>query len=94
MSRRLFKVIVDSKGVSLEKVRRGRPGFRQARKRAILRQRDAIELFQRTKKGRGVTAGTYSFHFLDTARTFALLQLQARQAALQENLDRVLTFDG
>jgi len=91
---RLFQVTVDAKGVSLEKLKRGKPGFRQAKKRAILRQRDAIELFQRIKKARAATAGRYSFHFLDTARTFALLQLQARQAALQENLDRILAYDG
>ena len=89
----IFKVTVDSKGVALEKLKRGRPGFRKARKRAILRQRDAIELFRRMKKSRAGRGGTYSFHFLDTARTFALLQLQARQAALQDTLDRILAYD-
>jgi len=91
---RLFKVTVDAKGVSLETLKRGKRGFRQARKRAILRQRDAIELFQRIRKLRDAKAGSYTFHFLDTARTFALLQLQAKQAALQDNLDRILAYDG
>ena len=89
----IFKVTVDSKGVALEKLKRGRPGFREARKRAVLRQRDAIELFRRMKKSRVAKGGTYSFRFLDTARTFALLQLQARQAALQDNLDRILAYE-
>lgn len=90
----IFKVIVNSKGVALERIKRGRPGYRKAKKSAILRQRDAIELFRKLKaSGKGV-AGSYTFHFLDTARTFAMLQLQARQAAIQDNLDQILAFDG
>jgi len=90
----IFKVIVDSKGVALEKIKRGRHGFRKARKSAILRQRDAIELFRKMRKSRKGVAGSYTFQFLDTARTFAMLQLQARQSALQDNLDRVLAYEG
>ncbi|MBI3042118.1 MAG: hypothetical protein HYY78_04745 [Betaproteobacteria bacterium] len=92
----IFKVIVDAKGVVLVKVKRGRPGYRKARKRAILRQRDAIELFRKLNKagkGKGFV-GTYAFHLLETARTFAMLRLQARLREVQDNLDRVLTYDG
>ena len=96
MARRppIFKVVVDSKGVALEKIKRGRPGYRKARKSAILRQRDAIELFRKLKTSRKGFNGSYAFHFLDTARTFAMLQLQARECAIQENLDRVMAYDG
>ncbi|HSG34764.1 MAG TPA: hypothetical protein VLA37_09525 [Sphingomonadaceae bacterium] len=90
----IFKVIVTPKGVALEKIKRGRPGYRKARKGAILRQRDAIELFRKLKASRRGVAGGFAFQFLDTARTFAMLQLQARQAAIQDNLDEVLAYDG
>jgi len=90
----IFKVIIDAKGVVLVKVKRGRPGYRKARKRAILRQRDAIELFRKLKKAGKDFVGTHAFHHLETARTFAMLRLQARQREIQDNLDRVLTYDG
>ena len=90
----IFKVVVDSKGVALEKIKRGRPDYRKARKSAILRQRDAIELFRKLKKSRKGFHGSYAFNFLDTARTFAMLQLQAKEREIQENLDRVLAYDG
>ena len=90
----IFKVIVNAKGVTLEKIKRGSPGYRKARARAILRQRDAIELFRKLKKaGKGVV-GTYTFYFPETARTFALLRLQAKLREIQDNLDRVLAYDG
>lgn len=90
----IFKVIVNAKGVALEKIKRGRPGFRKAKKSAILRQRDAIELFRKLKTARKGFKGSYAFHFLDTARTFAMLHLQAKEREIQDNLDRVLAYDG
>lgn len=90
----IFKVVVDSKGVALEKIKQGRPDYRKARKGAILRQRDAIELFRKLKTVRKGFNGSYTFHFLDTARTFAMLHLQAKEREIQENLDRVLAYDG
>jgi hypothetical protein len=90
----MFQVTVDARGVVLDKLKRKHPGYRKARKRAVLRQRDAIELFRKLKGGRRGFDGTYVFHFLDTARTFAILRLQAKQGELQDNLDRVLAYDG
>ena len=90
----IFKVVVDSKGVALEKIKRGRPGYRKTRKGAILRQRDAIELFRKLKTARKGLHGTYAFHFLETARTFAMLHLQAQEREIQDNLDRVLAYEG
>ena len=90
----IFQVTVDAEGVVLQKLKRKHPGYRKARKAAVLRQRDAIELFRKLKSARKGFNGTYAFHFLDTARTFAMLRLQARQGELQDNLDRVLAYDG
>ena len=90
----IFQVTVDAQGVVLEKLKRKQAGYRRARKGAILRQRDAIELFRKLKSARKGLSGTYAFHFLDTARTFAVLRLQARQGELEDNLDRVLAYDG
>ncbi len=90
----IFKVIVGEKGVVLEKVKRKQSEYRKAKKRAIIRQRDAIELFRKLKSaGKGLD-GTYTFHFLETARTFAMLRLQARESEIQDNLDRILAYDG
>jgi hypothetical protein len=90
----IFKVIVDAKGVVLERIKRKHAGYRKAKKTAILRQRDAIELFRRLKTARKGFNGTYAFNFLDTARTFALLRLKASESEIQDNLDRILAYDG
>jgi hypothetical protein len=90
----IFNVIAHAKGVVLVKVKRGRPGYRKARKRAILRQRDSIELFRKLKKAGKGFIGIYAFHHLETARTFAMLHLQARLREVQDNLDQVLAYDG
>jgi hypothetical protein len=89
----IFQVTVDARGVVLEKLKRKHPGYRRARKRAVLRQRDAIELFRKLKSRKALD-GAYAFHFLETARTFAILRLQAQQGDLEANLDRVLAYDG
>ena len=60
----------------------------------ILRQRDAIERHQKlTASGDGLY-GTYSFQFLDTAKTFAMLRLRAMDDAIQDNLDQLQAYDG
>ena len=90
----IFDVIIDAKGVTVQRIKRGRPGYRKAKKRAIMRQRDAIELFRKLKiTGRGFD-GRYAFHFLETARTFAMLRLQAKEREIQDNFDQLLAYDG
>ena len=90
----IFDVTVDAKGVTVNRIKGGRPGYRKALKRAIIRQRDAIELFRKLKTaGKGFN-GSYAFHFLETARTFAMLGLQAKDREIQDNLDQVLAYDG
>ena len=90
----IFNVIIDAKGVALEKIEPGRPGYRKASKATILRQRDAIERFQKLKAAGDSFFGTYSFLFLDTARTFAMLCLRAMEHKIQDNLDQVQAYDG
>jgi hypothetical protein len=90
----IYNVIIDAKGVALERIEPGRPGYRKASKSLILRQRDAIERYQELKAAGGSFDGTYSFQFLDTAKTFAVLRLRAMESAIQDNLDRVQVYDG
>ena len=90
----IFSVIIDAKGVTLEKIKPGRPGYGKASKGLILRQRDAIERYQKLKGAGGRFPGTYSFLFLDTAKTFAMLRLRAMDNEIQDNLDRVQAYDG
>ena len=90
----IFNVIIDAKSVALEKIKPGRPGYRKASKGVILRQRDAIERYQKLKASGDSFHGTHSFQFLDTAKTFAMLRLRAMEHELQDNLDQVQAYDG
>jgi hypothetical protein len=90
----IFNVIIDAKGVALEKIEPGRPGYRKASKGMILRQRDAIERYQKLKAAGDSFHGTYSFQFLDTAKTFAMLRLRSMEHEIQDNLDQVQAYDG
>ena len=90
----IFTVTIDAKGVSLATIEPGRPGYRKAGKDVILRQRDAIELYQKLKAAGDSFHGTHSFQFLDTAKTFAMLRLRAMEHEIQDNLDRVQSYGG
>ena len=90
----IFNVIIDAKGVTLRKIEPGQPGYRKASKNAILRERDAIERYCKLKAAGASFDGTYSFRFLDTAKTFAMLRLEAMEHEIQDNLDRVQAYDG
>ena len=90
----IFNVIIDAKGVTLEKVEPGRPGYKKANKQMILRQRDAIERYQKLKAEGDSFQGVHSFQFLDTAKTFAMLRLRAMEHQIQDNLDRVQSYNG
>jgi len=89
----IYNVIIDGLGVTLQRLKPGHGRWRKARKKAVLRQRDAIERFQTLKKT-GRFDGVHSFHFLDSARTFALLRLGQLEGRIQDNLDQVLAYDG
>ena len=89
----IFKVIIDAKGVALEKVEPGRPGYHKASKGVILRQRDAIERYLKLKAAGDGFSGTFSFQFLDTAKTFAMLRLRSMEHEIQDNLDRVQAYE-
>ena len=90
----IFNVIIDAKGVTLEKVEPGRPGYKKANKQMILRQRDAIERYQKLKAEGDSFQGVHSFQFLDTAKTFAMLRLRAMEHQIQDNLDRIQSYNG
>jgi hypothetical protein len=90
----IFNVIIDAKGVALEKIKPGRPGYRKASEGVVLRQRDAIELFQKLKAAGNDFLGIHSFQFLDTAKTFAMLCLRMMEHGIQDNLDQIQTYDG
>ena len=90
----IFSVTIDAKRVVLRKIEPGRPGYRKARKDMVLRQRDAIELYQRLKAAGKGFDGVHSFQFLDTAKTFAMLRLEAMEHEIQDNLDQVQGYDG
>jgi hypothetical protein len=90
----IYNVIIDAKGVALERIEPGRPGYRKASKGLIVRQRDAIERYQELKAAGGSFVGTYSFQFLDTAKTFAVLRLRSMESEIQDNLDQVQAYDG
>ena len=88
----IYSVTIDAKGVTLKKLEPRRPGYRKAAKGVILRQRDAIERYQKLKAAGDSFHGTHSFQFLDTAKTFAMLCLRAMEQKIQDNLDRVQAF--
>lgn len=89
----LFQVIVNAKGVSIEKLTASSPSYAKAAKDAVLRDRDAILLFNRISAGKR-PGGTYSFQHLDAARTFAMLHLENRNQAVADNIDQILAYDG
>ena len=88
----IYNVIVDQQDVRLEALEPGSAKHRKAAKQVILRQRDAIERFQKLKADGKSFEGVHSFQFLDTARTFAMLRLRQMQRAVEDNLDRVQSF--
>ena len=90
----IFNVIVDEKSIVLEKIEPKHAGYAKAVKNLILRQRDAIEHFQKLKAEGSSFKGTHSFQFLDTAKTFAMLRLRAMEHQIQDNLDRVQSYNG
>lgn len=90
----IYTVSITARRVAVTRVKRGQPGFRKAKKSAVMRQRDAIELFRKLKANRRRFDGSYGFDFLDTAKTFAMLCLRAQASAIEDDLDAVLAYDG
>ncbi len=90
----IFNVIIDKKGITLKKIKSGRAGYDKAKKNVILRERDAIELFQNTKAAEKDIEGVYSFQFLETAKTFAMLHLKVKEDEVANNLDHIQAYNG
>jgi hypothetical protein len=89
----LYTVIVKASDVEVSRLEPGAADYEKASGDAILRERDAIELFGQ-QESTGHRDGVYTFHNLDNAKTFALLHLQAMEAQVESALDRIQAYEG
>ena len=80
--------------VSMETLAPEDPAWAAAEQEVIYRERDAIEL-QRSRREAGESLdGRYGFFVLQTAKAFALLHLKSVEQRVEDNLDRIQTFQG
>jgi hypothetical protein len=90
----MFTVTIDGLHATLHRIKPGKRGYDKARKEVILRERDAIALFnQHVTEGQPLD-GVYSFQSMDIAKTFAFLHLKSLERLIAADLDRVQGFDG
>ena len=90
----IFNVTIDGLHATLHGIKPGKRGYDKAHKSVILRERDAIALYdQHATEGRPLD-GVYSFQSLDIAKTFAFLHLKSIERLIAADLDRVQGFDG
>lgn len=89
----LYSVRVEASDVEITRLEPGTDAYEEANGKAILRERDAIELFGEQKET-GDRDGVYTFHNLDNAKTFALLHLQSLEAQVESALDRIEAYQG
>ena len=90
----IYNVVIRQNDVTINKLEPDQRGYAKANRDLILRERDAIELFQRRKTEGGDYDGTYSFRFLETAKTFAMLRLKTVEEEIEDSLDKVQTYNG
>jgi hypothetical protein len=90
----MFNVTIDGLEASLRSVKPGKRGYEKACKNVILRERDAIALFNQIATQGQTLDGVYSFQSLDIAKTFALLYLKSIDHQIAGNLDQVQNFGG
>ena len=90
----MFNVSIEGLRASMRSVKPGKRGYDKARKNAILRERDAIALFNQLATQGKTLDGVYSFQSLDIAKTFALMHLKSLEHQIAGNLDRVQVFKG
>jgi len=85
----MFVVTLEGLQATMRSIKPGKRGYDRARKNVILRERDAIALYnQLATQGQGMD-GDYSFQSLDIAKTFAFLHLQSIAHLVADNLDEV-----
>lgn len=90
----IYNVVINSDNVSLEKIEPMNPNYANAKSDAIIRERDAIELIRNGSTDSGNFDGVYSFRYLETAKTFAMLHLKKIEEITENNLDRIQMYDG
>ena len=85
----VFRVTVGPARIEIDTLEPKSARYEKAHEKEILRERDAIELFQNMSAEGSSGDGSYSFHSLDTAKTFAMLYLKNRMEKLEDNLDDI-----
>jgi len=87
---RIYCVVVDD-DISIDWLAADGEGYAEAQEQLIHRESRAIECFY-THSAAGTLPGRYFFSSLEIARSFALLNLKARQQVVAANMDRVLRY--
>ncbi|HEY5789085.1 MAG TPA: hypothetical protein VIX81_00555 [Gammaproteobacteria bacterium] len=90
----MINVTIEGLSATLQRVKPGKRGYDKARKQVIHRERDAIDLFNRSVDERVPLDGVYSFESVDIAKTFAFLHLKSIEHQVANNLDLVQAYDG
>lgn len=89
---RIYRVVVGD-DVAIDWLGADGEGYAAALEQLIHRESRAIECFY-AHSAAGTLSGSYFFASLDIARSFALLNLKARQQVVADNMDRVLRYGG
>ena len=90
----MLNVIIDGLQATMRSIKPGKRGYEKARKNMILRERDAIALFNQLATHGKPLNGEYSFESLDIAKTFALMYLKSIEHQIATNLDHVQAYKG
>jgi hypothetical protein len=90
----MINVTIDGLQASMRSIKPGKRGYEKARKNMILRERDAIALFNQLATQGQTLDGAYSFQSLDMAKTFAFLHLKSIEHQIATNLDLVQGYRG
>jgi len=90
----MFNVTIEGLQATMRSIKPGKRGYDSALKNVILRERDAIALYNQLLTQGRTLDGVYSFESLDIAKTFAFLHLKSIERQIATNLDRVQVFNG
>ncbi|MEE4279076.1 MAG: hypothetical protein V2I82_11470 [Halieaceae bacterium] len=88
---RIYRVKVGDDDVAIDWLGADGEGYAKAKDRLIHRESLAIECFY-DHSASGTLHGNFYFSSLDIARSFALLNLKARQQVVAANMDRILRY--
>jgi hypothetical protein len=88
---RIYRVVV-GEDVAIDWLGADGEDYAEAQERLIQRESLAIACFY-DHSAAGTLTGNYYFASLEIARSFALLNLKARQQVVAANMDRVLRYE-